>query len=57
MKDLTPLLNLLALHMKRRRAAERREARSPYGDHDAYLDAQNLTARINYLTSFIRSLP
>lgn len=56
MKDLTPLLNLLAFHMKRRRLAERREARNPFGDHDAYLEAQHLTTRIHYLTSFIRSL-
>jgi len=54
MKDLTPLLNLLAFHMKHRRAAERREARS--ADYDAYLEVQHLTARITYLASFIRSL-
>lgn len=55
MKDLTPLLNLLAFHMKHRREAERREARN-IGDYDAYLEVQHLTARITYLTSFIRSL-
>ena len=56
MKDLTPLLNLLAFHMKHRRTFERREARAPFGDHDAHLAAHALTLRINYLTSFIRSL-
>jgi hypothetical protein len=56
MKDLTPLLNLLAFYMKHRRTFERREARNPFGDHDAYLAAHALTERIHYLVSFIRSL-
>jgi hypothetical protein len=56
MKDLTPLLNLLAVHMKHRRSFERREARNPFPDEEAHHAAHALTLRINYLTSFIRSL-
>jgi hypothetical protein len=56
MKDLTPLLNLLAVHMKARSTFERREARNPLPDEEAHYAAHALTLRINYLTSFIRSL-
>lgn len=55
MKDLTPLLNLLALHMRARRFWERRE-RAGLGDYDAYLAVRRITGRIDYLASFIRSL-
>jgi hypothetical protein len=55
MNDLTPLLNLLALHMLRRHEARQREARN-IGDYDAYLAVQHLTDRIHYLTSFIHTL-
>ena len=54
MKDLSPLLQLLALHMKTRRFWIKREA-STIADYDAYLAIQSLTDRINYLSSFIRS--
>lgn len=54
MKDLTPLLHLLALHMKTRRHWIQREA-STIADYDAFLAIQSLTDRIDYLASFIRS--
>jgi hypothetical protein len=54
MKDLTPLLHLLALHMNTRRFWIKREA-STIADYDAFLAIQSLTDRIDYLASFIRS--
>lgn len=54
MQDLTHLLHLLALHMKTRRAWQKREA-TTIGDYDAHLAIQALTERINYLASFIRT--
>ena len=54
MKDLSPLLHLLALHMKTRRQWIKREA-STIADYDAFLAIQSLTERIDYLSSFIRS--
>jgi hypothetical protein len=54
MKDLTPLLHLLALHMKARRHWIKREA-STIADYDAFLAIRSLTDRIDHLSSFIRS--
>lgn len=54
MKDLTPLLHLMALHMRERRFWERREL-AGLGDYDAYLAVRRTTERIDYLASFIRS--
>lgn len=55
MKDLSPLLHLLALHMKTRRFWIKREA-SAIADYDAFLAVRTTTERIDYLASFIRSL-
>ena len=55
MKDLSPLLHLLALHMKTRRFWIKREA-SSIADYDAFLAVRTTTERIDYLASFIRSL-
>lgn len=54
MKDLSPLLQLLALHMKTRRFWIKREA-ATIADYDAFLAIRSLTDRIDYLSSFIRS--
>jgi hypothetical protein len=55
MKDLSPLLHLLALTMKTRRTWEKREA-STIADYDAFIAVRTTTERIDYLASFIRSL-
>lgn len=58
MKNIEHLLNLLAERMKVRSAA-RRVLAAPFpsaNDYDAYLIESATSARIHYLTSFIRSL-